>query len=190
MGCCGRRYRVLLVSRRIAGNFAQFEMVLRVGGLQQHNAVLCFELVFHALQSFFCLPSSTPISAMTHMPCGSMKILPSSHSLAPLFRQMHRKHAGTTAVPTCSQYCMFHLFNLFAYGSFFVVACAGKNFCILFAVFDKHTGDEHGLGYRTLGRSCRLEAFARLCEKQFRFRQSFQSARPISGSPCGPRWVR
>ena len=23
-------------------------------------------------------------------------------------------------------------------------------------------------------------------EKQFRFRQSFQSARPISGSPCGP----
>ena len=24
-------------------------------------------------------------------------------------------------------------------------------------------------------------------EKQLRFRQSFQSARPISGSPCGPR---
>ena len=24
-------------------------------------------------------------------------------------------------------------------------------------------------------------------EKQFRFRQSFQSARPISGRPCGPR---
>ena len=24
-------------------------------------------------------------------------------------------------------------------------------------------------------------------EKQFRLRQSFQSARPISGSPCGPR---
>ena len=23
-------------------------------------------------------------------------------------------------------------------------------------------------------------------EKQFRFRQSFQSARPISGNPCGP----
>ena len=41
---------VLLVSRGIAGNFAQFEMVLRVGGLQQHNAVLCVELVFHALQ--------------------------------------------------------------------------------------------------------------------------------------------
>ena len=26
--------------------------------------------------------------------------------------------------------------------------------------------------------------------KQFRFRQSFQSARPISGRPCGPLWVR
>jgi hypothetical protein len=24
-------------------------------------------------------------------------------------------------------------------------------------------------------------------EKQLRFRQSFQSARPISGRPCGPR---
>jgi hypothetical protein len=24
-------------------------------------------------------------------------------------------------------------------------------------------------------------------EKQFRLRQSFQSARPMSGSPCGPR---
>ena len=24
-------------------------------------------------------------------------------------------------------------------------------------------------------------------EKQLRFRQSFQSARPMSGSPCGPR---
>ena len=24
-------------------------------------------------------------------------------------------------------------------------------------------------------------------EKQFRFRQSFQSARPMSGRPCGPR---
>jgi len=37
---------VLLVARGIAGNLAQFEMVLRVGGLQQHNAVLCVELVF------------------------------------------------------------------------------------------------------------------------------------------------
>ena len=26
-------------------------------------------------------------------------------------------------------------------------------------------------------------------EKQLRLRQSFQSARPMSGSPCGPRWV-
>ena len=25
--------------------------------------------------------------------------------------------------------------------------------------------------------------------KQLRLRQSFQSARPMSGSPCGPRWV-
>ena len=41
---------VLLVSRGIAGNFAQFEMVFRVGGLQQHNAVLRVELVFRALQ--------------------------------------------------------------------------------------------------------------------------------------------
>ena len=42
---------VLLVSRGIAGNFAQFEMVLRVGGLQQHNAVLRVQFVFHTLQS-------------------------------------------------------------------------------------------------------------------------------------------
>ena len=27
-------------------------------------------------------------------------------------------------------------------------------------------------------------------EKQFRFRQSFQSARPMSGRPWGPRWVQ
>ena len=42
---------VLLVSRGIAGNFAQFEMVLRVGGLQQHNAVLRVQLFFYTLQS-------------------------------------------------------------------------------------------------------------------------------------------
>ena len=41
---------VLLVARRIAGNLAQLKVILGVSGLQQHNAVLCVELVFHALQ--------------------------------------------------------------------------------------------------------------------------------------------
>ena len=41
---------VLLVSRGIAGNLAQLKVILGVSGLQQHNAVLCVELVFHALQ--------------------------------------------------------------------------------------------------------------------------------------------
>lgn len=42
---------VLLVARGIAGNLAQLKVILGVSGLQQHNAVLCVELVFHTLQS-------------------------------------------------------------------------------------------------------------------------------------------
>ncbi len=40
---------VLLVSRGIAGNFAQLKVILGVSGLQQHNAVLRVQLAFLAL---------------------------------------------------------------------------------------------------------------------------------------------
>ena len=71
--------------------------------------------------------------------------------------------AEPAAVPTGSQYGMFHLCNLGAHGGSFVgVAGAVKNFGKLVAVLDIHTGDEHALGYRTLARAGGLEAFARL----------------------------
>ena len=51
------------------------------------------------------------------------------------------------------------------------------------AVFYEHTGDEYGLSATGPSvRSGRLEtAHLVSSEKQFRFRQSFQSARPMSG---------
>ena len=71
--------------------------------------------------------------------------------------------AEPAAVPTGSQYGMFHLCNLGAHGGSFVgVAGAVKNFGKLVAVLDIHTGDEHALGYRTLARAGGLEALARL----------------------------
>ena len=155
---------VLLVSRGIAGNFAQFEMVLRVGGLQQHNAVLCVELVFHALQSGHGL---TGVHTNTRHDAHALRLDEDLAFLAFLTADHMAKGivgaAEPAAVPTGSQYGMFHLCNLGAHGGSFVgVAGAVKNFGKLVAVLDIHTGDEHALGYRTLARAGGLEAFARL----------------------------
>ena len=64
---------------------------------------------------------------------------------------------------------------------------------------DEHAGDKDALGDAGVVVGDGLEALAGLLGeavqvqavvpvKQFRFRQSFQSARPISGRPWGPRW--
>ena len=59
-------------------------MVPLIRGLQQHDAVLGRELLGDRVErTSRPRPSSSPIPAITHMPCGSMKICPSSYVAEP-----------------------------------------------------------------------------------------------------------
>ena len=70
------------------------------------------------------------------------------------------------AVPACIKDCLVNFFDFFfCVNSFFLIASAAADGCVLFAVFHEHSGDENGLSNRSLGRSCRLERFARLCRE-------------------------
>ena len=46
---------VLLVSRRVGGNFAQLQVILLVGGLQKHDAVLGFQIFVDGFKGLFRL---------------------------------------------------------------------------------------------------------------------------------------
>ena len=146
--------------------------------------------LFTESSACFALPSFKPMPAMTQMPCDSMKILPSSHSFEPIWlAEVVVGAQEPFAVPAVLVDDLLHLgrFGQVAFGLGVQSALLGDG--------------RQFLGRRSTNRPAMKTDSATLpsllvvvwndwpgvSEKQFRFRQSFQSARPMSGRPCGPR---
>ena len=155
---------VLLVARGIAGNLAQLKVILGVSGLQQHNAVLGVELVFHALQGGY------GFAGVYADACHDAHTLRLDEDLAFLaFLTADHMAKGVVgaaepaAVPAGSQHGLFHLCSLGAHGGGLVRVAGGvQNLGKGVAVFDIHTGDEHAFSHRAVTRAGGLEALARL----------------------------
>ena len=155
---------VFLVARGIAGNFAQLQMIPRVSGLQQYNAVLRVELVFYALQSglgFAGFYADTRHNAHTLRFNEDFAFL--AHLAANDFTVGIVGAAEPLAVPTGGQRGVFHGGGFGAYlGSFLGATDLVQNFGKGVAVFDIHTGNKDALGNGSFAGTGGLEAFARL----------------------------
>ena len=76
---------IFFVSRRIGGNFTKIQVIFGVSRLQKNDTVLGFQNIFYGSQSLFGQTLFYADFGRTQKPCGSMKILPSSHSFDPTF---------------------------------------------------------------------------------------------------------
>ena len=142
-------------------------------------------------RAFSASPSLTPIPAITQKPCGSMKICPSLHSLEPTFLDS-ASYARTNHSPShpASRTAWYISSTAFSALSAAVVSPIWRliwanslpYFTNIPAIkTDSATGPSEG--------PVVWNGSPGSVEKQFKFRQSFQSARPMRGSLCGPRWV-
>ena len=155
---------VLLVSRRIAGDLAQIQLIAGVGGLQQHHAVFGVQTLLHAgkrLRGLSALLANAGHDAHTLRLNEDLTLgaLLAADGLA-------ESIVGTAepcAVPTGGQGGLLHGINVLAGGSGFfgqiqMVAQLG----VFVAVLDEHTGNEYAFGYGTLAGAGDLEALARV----------------------------
>ena len=69
---------VLLVAGGIGGDFSILHNIAGEGWIVEYNTVLAVQAFLYGVQRFFTMPSSSPMPAMVHQPCDSMKICPSS----------------------------------------------------------------------------------------------------------------
>ena len=146
--------------------------------------------IFSTESIAFCAsPSLTPIPAITQKPCGSMYICPSSHSCEPTLRlsasYARRNHSPSQPASRTALY-MSSTWERTAFSSsvrpamWHMSAYSLPYFTYIPAInTDSATGPSDGpvVWKDSPGAE----------EKQFKLRQSFQSALPISGSLCGPR---
>ena len=151
---------VLFVSRRIAGDLAQIELIAGVGRLMQHHAIFRIQPLFHALQR---LRSLTALPANAGHNTHTLRF-DKDLALRTLFAA-HRLAKGIVgaaepcSVPASRQRGLLHGLNALAgSGRFLIQMQVVAQFGVLPAILDEHTGDEHALGYRTLAGAGDLES--------------------------------
>ena len=155
---------VLLVSRRIAGDLAQIQLVAGVGGLQQHHTVFGVQTLFHTGK---CLCGLSALLADARHDAHALR-LNKDLTLGALLAAdgLAESIVGTAepcAVPTGGQGGLLHGINVLAGGSGLLgqiqmVAQLG----VFVAVLDEHTGNEYAFGYGTFAGAGDLEALARV----------------------------
>ncbi len=133
-------------------------------------------------------PSSRPTPASTHMPCGSTKICPSSFSPEPIGLPW-KSYARRNHSP--SQPCSMIVPVIFSAAARYSAAFSPSP--RRSATLASSLAASTNCPAMKTDSACPPVTFSvvwngspGVSEKQLRFRQSFQSARPISGSPCGP----
>ena len=156
--------RVLLVSRRIAGDLTKVEAVGGVGGLQQHHAVLGIQPLFHALEGLFRL---TGLLADARHDAHALRLDEDLALVAFLAADGLAEGvvgaAEPCTVPAGGQRGLFHLRNGGAgVGGFVREVPVAAQVGVFLAVFDEHTGDENALRHRAFAGAGDLEALARI----------------------------
>ena len=143
---------VLLVSRRIAGNFAQIQLVAGVGGLVQHHAVWGVQSLLHAPERLRGLPglpadACHDAHALRLNEDLSLGALPAAHGVA----ESIVGAPEPCTVPACGQGRLLHGVDAPA-GSCGLIGKlqAVTQLCILAPVLDEHACNEHALGHRAL----------------------------------------
>ena len=119
-----------------------------------------------------------------------MKICPSSHSWEPTSGRQHHKHEGTILRPSQrpERPGTFHPQPSARFLPLFSFPNTSADFRKLISIFHVHTCNKHRLCNWSSEGPVAGKTLQAHWRSSLKFRQSFQSARPISGSLCGPRW--
>ena len=88
------------VAGGIGGDFSILHNIAGEGWIVEYNTVFAVQAFLYGVQRFFTMPSSSPMPAMVHQPCDSMKICPSSFSLNLPCGRSNRRRASTSHRPS------------------------------------------------------------------------------------------
>ena len=155
---------VLLVSRRIAGDLAQIQLIAGVGGLQQHHTVFGVQPLLHAgkrLRGLSGLPADARHDA--HALWLDKDLTLGALLAADGVAESIVGTAEPRAIPACSQDGLLHRVNALAGGgSLGVKAQMVAQLGVFVAVLNEHARNEHALRHRTLAGPGDLETLARV----------------------------